>query len=93
MTGHALTENHGRIFAGDLHTWRFACRYNRVTGTVPAKVGTQNLGKFHDQISVEVDLNLAFWTSVVVLRLYSATSRGIPLHFNVELTVMSERWA
>ena len=38
-------------------------------------VGTQNLGKFHDQISVEVDLNLAFWTSVVVLRLYSATSR------------------
>ena len=45
-------------------------------GTVPAfRWEPKNLGKFHDQISVEVDLNLAFWTSVVVLRLYSATSR------------------
>ena len=45
-------------------------------GTVPAfRWEPKNLGKFHDQISVEVDLNLAFWTSVVVLRLYSPTSR------------------
>lgn len=78
VTGHQLTENHGRIFAGDLHTWRFACRYNRVTGTLGLsrpRCGNPKSGQISDQISVEVDLNLAFWTSVVVLRLYSATSR------------------